>query len=67
MTKRFSILFVSLMVVLLLLIAGSAAAITDGELDGDGHPFVGLMVAQDGDGNPLRPCSGTLLVACLSC
>jgi V8-like Glu-specific endopeptidase len=36
-------------------------AITDGELDGDGHPYVGLMVAQDGAGNPLWRCSGTLL------
>ena len=35
--------------------------ITDGELDGDGHPYVGLMVAQDADGNPLWRCSGTLL------
>jgi hypothetical protein len=40
-----------------------AHAITDGELDGDGHPFVGLMVAQDAAGNPLWRCSGTLLSA----
>jgi hypothetical protein len=38
-----------------------ASAITDGELDGDGHPYVGLMVAQDGDGNPLWRCSGALI------
>lgn len=38
-----------------------AQAVTDGELDGDGHPYVGLMVAQDADGNPLWRCSGTLL------
>ena len=38
-----------------------AGAVTDGELDGDGHPYVGLMVAQDADGNPLWRCSGTLL------
>jgi Trypsin len=38
-----------------------AAAITDGEPDGDGHPFVGLMVAQDASGDPLWRCSGTLL------
>src|SRR4026209_1510897 len=25
------------------------------------HPYVGLMVAQDGDGNPLWRCSGTLI------
>lgn len=39
--------------------------ITDGELDGDGHPFVGLMVALDADGNPLWRCSGTLLSSTL--
>jgi V8-like Glu-specific endopeptidase len=38
-----------------------AFAVTDGGLDGDGHPYVGLMVAQDADGNPLWRCSGTLL------
>ena len=37
------------------------AAVTDGERDGDGHPFVGLMVAQDSAGNPLWRCSGTLI------
>jgi V8-like Glu-specific endopeptidase len=36
-------------------------AVTDGELDGNGHPYVGLMVAQDAQGNPLWRCSGTLL------
>jgi hypothetical protein len=38
-----------------------ASAVTNGELDGDGHPFVGLMVAQDAGGNPMWRCSGTLL------
>ena len=36
-------------------------AITDGELDGDRHPYVGLMVAQAANGRPLWRCSGTLL------
>lgn len=40
---------------------GMAAAVTDGEPDGDGHPFVGLMIAQDEDGNPLWRCTGTLI------
>src|SRR6187549_3214361 len=44
---------------------GPAAAVTDGELDGNGHPYVGLMVAQDADGNPLWRCSGTLLSSTL--
>ena len=39
-----------------------ALAITDGgEPDGDRHPYVGLMVAQDAKGTPLWRCSGTLL------
>src|SRR5918994_581593 len=40
-------------------------AITDGELDGDRHPYVGLMVAQAADGTPLWRCSGTLLSSSL--
>lgn len=38
-----------------------ATAITNGDLDGNGHPYVGLMVAQDAGGEPLWRCSGTLL------
>jgi V8-like Glu-specific endopeptidase len=54
--------FVIFSVMVILAVAVSpAGAITDGELDGNGHPFVGLMVAQDADGNPLWRCSGTLL------
>ena len=47
--------------VVLAVSVGVAGAVTDGELDGDGHPYVGLMVADDADGNPLWRCSGTLL------
>src|SRR5215218_1267599 len=49
----------------LALTASPAAAITDGELDGNRHPYVGLMVAQDAGGNPLWRCSGTLLSSTL--
>jgi hypothetical protein len=38
-----------------------AMAVTDGTPDEDGHPYVGLMVAKNGDGNVLWRCSGTLL------
>jgi hypothetical protein len=38
-----------------------ATAITDGVPDGDGHPYVGLMVAQTKAGDPLWRCSGTLI------
>jgi secreted trypsin-like serine protease len=44
---------------------GSAGAVTDGALDGNGHPYVGLMVAQDAKGKPLWRCSGTLLSSTL--
>lgn len=35
--------------------------ITDGALDGEGHPYVGLMSAQLADGTHLWRCSGTLI------
>lgn len=39
-----------------------ALAITaGGDLDGNGHPYVGLMIAKDAAGTPLWRCSGTLL------
>ena len=44
-----------------LMLANPAFAIKYGELDGDLHPYVGLMVAVDGDGNLLWRCSGALL------
>ncbi|MGH9658650.1 MAG: trypsin-like serine protease [Bryobacteraceae bacterium] len=44
-----------------LLAPGSVGAIRKGTLDGNGHPYVGLMVAQDATGTPLWRCSGTLL------
>ncbi len=47
--------------VLVMAIALPVAAITNGGPDGDDHPYVGLMVADDADGNPLWRCSGTLI------
>src|SRR5688572_2635408 len=42
--------------------ATPAYAITaGGELDGNNHPHVGLMIAQDAAGNPLWRCSGTMI------
>lgn len=63
MKKHYNVrLFILLATVaLLLLTIGSVAAVKYGELDGDGHPYVGIMVALDADGNPLWRCSGTLL------
>ena len=55
------LLAVLIALVVLAVSVGVAGAVTDGELDGDGHPYVGLMVADDANGNPLWRCSGTLL------
>ena len=41
----------------------ASQAITDGEPDLNGHPYVGLMVAQNAAGTPLWRCSGTLVSA----
>jgi V8-like Glu-specific endopeptidase len=46
---------------MLLVLPTSASAVTDGQLDGNNHPQVGLMVAQDAEGDPLWRCSGTLI------
>jgi hypothetical protein len=59
MHKRVLALVMTILVLLVAVIP--VMAITDGEKDGEGHPFVGLMVAQDKKGNPLWRCSGTLL------
>ena len=48
--------------VLALVMALPAGAITKGGSPDDGeHPYVGLMVALDGDGLPLWRCSGSLI------
>lgn len=62
---RVKLLVLIVTMALVLAMVAPAAAITDGELDGNGHPYVGLMVAQDADGNPLWRCSGTLLSSTL--
>lgn len=59
MVKRFTV--VLMLLTLMVVGAAPADAITDGELDGNGHPYVGLMVAQDASGRPLWRCSGTLM------
>lgn len=45
----------------LLLGAGGAMAITNGQPDAGRHPYVGLMVALDKNGVPLWRCSGSAL------
>jgi secreted trypsin-like serine protease len=56
-----SIVLLAVLAAALTIGLGPAGAITDGALDGNAHPYVGLMVAQDAKGNPLWRCSGTLL------
>jgi len=52
----------SLFALATLAVASPAMAVTPGgELDGNAHPYVGLMVAQDAKGNPMWRCSGTLI------
>jgi hypothetical protein len=51
----------ALVAALVLTTAAPVSAIKYGQLDGEEHPFVGLMVAQTADGTPLWRCSGTLL------
>ena len=60
MRRKMLVVVLSVMDMLALAVS-PAAAVTDGELDGEGHPYVGLMVAQLEDGTPLWRCSGTLL------
>ena len=61
MIRRSASLIAVLAMALLTAGVAPAGAVTDGELDGDRHPYVGLMVAQDEDGDALWRCSGTLL------
>jgi secreted trypsin-like serine protease len=37
------------------------SAVTNGTPDGEGHPYVGIMVAKNEAGTPMWRCSGTLL------
>ena len=50
----------AMLILILALSALPAAAITNGDLDGEGHPNVGLMIA-DIDGEPEWRCTGTLI------
>jgi secreted trypsin-like serine protease len=59
---RRKLIFAVFSVLVMLAVAVSpAAAVTDGELDGNAHPYVGLMVAYNAAGAALWRCSGTLL------
>ena len=57
--RALAVLFAS--VTLVIAMAVPAAAVTNGALDGDAHPYVVLLVAQDAEGTPLWRCTGTLM------
>ena len=57
---RIGVLLIALVLLAMIGIAPTSA-ITNGEVDGTDHPFVGSMVIQLSDGDVLQACSGTLL------
>ena len=59
--RKTAILGAMSVIVILTIAVIPIRAVTDGSLDGNGHPYVGLMVAQNASGTPLWRCSGTLL------
>lgn len=59
MSKKILMALLTAMAVLAIAVS-SVGAITDGELDGDGHPHVVLLLMEVG-GEPMYRCSGTLL------
>lgn len=59
--RRMNGLMVSVVLAMAVCAVSPVGAVTDGALDGEAHPYVGLMVAQDAAGNPLWRCTGTLL------
>lgn len=58
--RKTSILLLIVTIAIFMTVA-SVAAVTNGEPDNGEHPFVGIMVADDADGNPLWRCTGTLI------
>jgi hypothetical protein len=59
MSKKLGLILFTIFLALATVIP--VAAVTNGEPDNGEHPFVGLMVADDVDGNPLWRCSGALI------
>jgi secreted trypsin-like serine protease len=57
---RKAILLLATMALAIVLAAGAASAITYGQPDGNGHPYVGALVVADEEGEFLF-CSGTLI------
>jgi hypothetical protein len=58
---RRSVFVLMLVLGLLAMIVVPAAAITNGQPDGNNHPYVGLLVFDDAPGSPAWRCSGSLI------
>jgi hypothetical protein len=58
--KKFSLILV-LALVFALVLVGTALAVTNGQPDGDDHPYVGLLVFDVAPGAPAWRCSGSLI------
>jgi hypothetical protein len=56
-----SLLVLAIVAMLLLATVGVASAITNGQPDGNNHPYVGLLVFDDAPGHPAWRCSGSLI------
>ena len=54
-------MILAIVLVLALALAGTALAITNGQPDGDSHPYVGLLVFDYAPGAPGWRCSGALI------
>jgi secreted trypsin-like serine protease len=61
MTIRAKLAAAALAAVTITAVAVPARAVTNGSPDNGAHPYVGLMVADDADGNPMWRCTGTLI------
>lgn len=59
-TRRFLIVM-AVLLGLAVASVGIVYAITDGQPDGNAHPYVGLLVFDDAPGHPAWRCSGSLL------
>ncbi len=58
--KKISIALI-LALALVLSLVGVASAVTNGQPDGNNHPYVGLLVFDDAPGEPAWRCSGSLI------
>jgi len=59
--SRRTLIVVAVAVLMALGAVGAAIAITNGQPDGDVHPYVGLLVFDDAPGHPAWLCSGSLI------